>query len=125
MGAAPLPQPPRSDSLANMRKLLALALLLIPLQPVIAAGICVHAAELHARDCGMPAQDMPHGPDQSNHNIPPDCAGLALCASSAPVVPQAALQFADQTLPDHPEYSSPTLLFSGERIAPPQPPPIA
>ena len=108
-----------------MRKLLALTLLLIPLQPVIAAGICLHAAAQHAKDCGMPAQDMPHGPDQSQHNAPPDCAGLALCASSAPVVPQAALQLADQMLPDHPEYSSPALLLSATASPPPQPPPIA
>ena len=108
-----------------MRKLLALTLLLVPLQPVIAAGICLHAAALHAQDCGMPAQDMPRGSDQSQHNTPPDCAGLALCASSAPVIPQAALQLSDQTLPDHPEYSSPALLLSGDLLAPPQPPPIA
>lgn len=107
-----------------MRKLLALGLLLIPFQPVIAAGMCWHAAA-HAEDCGMPAQDMTPDSDQSQHNAPPDCTKLAICAPSAPVIPQAALQLVSPSLPSCAQYSTPALLLPGDPVAPPQPPPIA
>ena len=73
----------------------------------------------------MPPQDGAPGSHESERNVPPDCAGIAICAPAGPVVPQVALRWVDTTAPAHPEYPTASLLFASEPIAPPEPPPIA
>jgi len=108
-----------------MGKALALALLLVQLQPLVGAAVCLHAAAQHREECDMPPQGGPPASQESERSVPPDCARMAICAPAGLVMPQAALRLVDTTPPTHPEYSTPSLLFPGERIAPPEPPPIA
>lgn len=108
-----------------MGKALALALLLVQLQPIIGAGICLHAAAQRQEGCDMPAEGGPPASQESEQAVPPDCGLMAICAPAAPVIPQVGLLLVDVAPPNHPDYSTPSLLFAGDAIAPPEPPPIA
>lgn len=109
-----------------MRRMLGLLLLLIQLGPVAGAGLCLHAAAQPAEHCATPMEGMaPNEPDRSHHGSSPDCALMAFCAPSAPVVPQAPVHTFSSDLLAATRYSDPPELLPGDPIAPPQPPPIA
>src|SRR3970282_867102 len=80
------------NRLLPMRRMLGLLLLLIQLGPLAGAGLCLHAATQPAEHCATPMEGMPpHETDRSHHSASPDCALVAVCAPSAPVLPQAAV----------------------------------
>ncbi len=108
-----------------MRKLLAAALIAVPFQPVLAAGMCLHTSARHAEHCEMPAGESPSTPAQTPPSNPADCIGLALCAPSGPVIPGTAMELADPWLSAGTDYLAPPLLRLGDPADPLDPPPIA
>lgn len=107
-----------------MRKVAALGLLLVQLQPFVGAGICLHAT-VQQEECSMPANEPAPDTEQSERTPPPECSQMAICAPASPVIPQTVLRLLSPALPGYVAYSSPALFLPGDTIAPPQPPPIA
>jgi hypothetical protein len=115
-----------------MRMVLALLLLLVRLEPLAGAAMCLVESEAPTHECGPSGQPATAPPTGSQPTIaaldadPTACRLAVFCAPGAPVVLSSA---SPASLALRPEQHQPPLmlagLHSGDPIVPPIPPPIA
>jgi hypothetical protein len=115
-----------------MRMVLALLLLLVRLEPLAGAAMCLVESKAPAHECGPTRQPETPSPTGSQSTIgaldadPAECRLAVFCAPGAPVVLSSA---SPASLALRPEQHQPPLmlasLHSGDPIVPPIPPPIA
>lgn len=123
---AEIDSPGTPREIADMRRLLGLLLLLIQFGPLAGAGLCLHTASQPEEQCATSMDGMPPQQAPRQHHAPTqDCALMAVCAPTAPMVPEGVVQAVRTERTTFTLYSNPPSLLPGDPIAPPQPPPIA
>ncbi len=108
-------------------RLLAALVLLLQLQPVIGAAICLHDVELARAECAMPHDERPAGValTSASTEAPGGCASMGYCAPAAPAVAKLGEHFQFTPFVHRAPALTHHLLASGESSAPPFHPPRA
>ena len=110
-----------------MRIIVALALLLLQAQPLVAAALCGSYAERAEADCPMAHEEGPAAstliaPGAEVHS---GCAGMTYCAPTPPAVPNVMTQFRLDPLVQGAAAPQQSLMAPTESLAPPFHPPRA